>query len=82
MYIDKNFGGVTIIWDRVFGSYVDLDESTPPDFGLTVKVDTYNPFKLLVVEFIRMGKAIKEKPALRDRVQVPFRPPYWTPSDR
>jgi sterol desaturase/sphingolipid hydroxylase (fatty acid hydroxylase superfamily) len=38
MYIDKNFGGITIIWDRIFGTFVEVDDSIPPEFGLTQKV--------------------------------------------
>lgn len=81
MYIDKNFGGITIIWDRIFGTFVEVDDSIPPEFGLTQKVDTYNPFRIMMAEFVHMGSSIKEMPNVRDRLQVPFRPPYWRPSD-
>jgi sterol desaturase/sphingolipid hydroxylase (fatty acid hydroxylase superfamily) len=80
MYIDKNFGGISIIWDRMFGSFAEIDESTPPEFGLTVPVGTYNPFKLMVVEFGHMGRSMKEMPTVGDSLQVPFRPPYWKPA--
>ncbi len=57
MYIDKNFGGITIIWDRIFGTFVEVDDSLQPEFGLTQKVDTYNPFKIMTAEFVHMGSS-------------------------
>ena len=43
-YIDKNYGGITVIWDRLFGTY--QRELETPKYGLTTPIDTVNPFKV------------------------------------
>lgn len=48
-YLDKNMGGVFIIWDRLFGTYAE--EKVPVVYGLTKPVKTSNPLKLLLHEY-------------------------------
>ncbi len=45
LYIDKNFGGVLMIWDRMFGTY--QPETEPVKYGITTGFVGYNPFKLI-----------------------------------
>ena len=40
-YVDKNFGGLLIIWDRLFGTYEP--EVEPPVYGVTHALASYNP---------------------------------------
>lgn len=49
LYIDKNFGGVFIIWDRAFGTY--QPETEPVRYGLTTGFLSHNPFKLIWAGF-------------------------------
>ena len=51
-YLDKNYGGILIIWDRLFGSYAE--EVEPVRFGLTKNIDTFNPIKVNYHEFAMM----------------------------
>ena len=63
-YIDKNFGGVLMIYDHLFGTYAK--ETAAPVYGLTHNIDTYNPGKLLLHEYIWMTREfskIKSFPA-------------------
>ncbi|QEM06476.1 sterol desaturase family protein [Mucilaginibacter rubeus] len=50
IYIDKNFGGVLIIWDRLFKTY--QPETEPVNYGLTTGFLSHNPFKLVFQGFI------------------------------
>lgn len=50
IYIDKNFGGVLLIWDRLFGTY--QPETEPVRYGITTGFISYNPFKLVFQGFI------------------------------
>jgi sterol desaturase/sphingolipid hydroxylase (fatty acid hydroxylase superfamily) len=54
IYIDKNFGGVLIIWDRLFGTY--QPETEKVNYGLTTGFLSYNPFKLVCQGFINWFK--------------------------
>jgi sterol desaturase/sphingolipid hydroxylase (fatty acid hydroxylase superfamily) len=56
IYIDKNFGGVFIIWDRIFGTY--QPESEKVEYGLTTGFLSYNPFRLVFEGFIDWFKPV------------------------
>lgn len=63
IYIDKNFGGVFIIWDRLFGTY--QPETEKVNYGLTTGFLSYNPFKLVMQGFIDWFKP-NNSPRLKD----------------
>ena len=48
-YLDKNYAGILIIWDRMFGSYAQ--ETHRPTYGLTKNIDSFNPFRLQYYEY-------------------------------
>ena len=50
-YLDKNYGGILIIWDRMFGSF--QPELFRPHYGLTKRVDTFNIWKLQTLRIRR-----------------------------
>lgn len=52
IYIDKNFGGVLIIWDRLFKTY--QPETEKPSYGLTTGFMSYNPFVLVFKGFVEL----------------------------
>jgi sterol desaturase/sphingolipid hydroxylase (fatty acid hydroxylase superfamily) len=54
IYIDKNFGGVFIIWDKIFGTY--QPETEKVRYGLTTGFLSYNPFRLVLQGFINWFK--------------------------
>jgi sterol desaturase/sphingolipid hydroxylase (fatty acid hydroxylase superfamily) len=56
IYIDKNFGGVLIIWDRLFNTY--QPETEPVKYGLTTGFLSHNPFKLVFQGFIDWFKPV------------------------
>ena len=53
-YIDKNFGGVFIFWDRLFGTY--QEEVEEPVYGITTGFVGYNPFSIMLYGFRRLFK--------------------------
>src|SRR5690606_34705054 len=57
-YIDRNYGGVLIIWDRLFGSFVDEDRLDPPYYGITTPVPSNNLFRLWTHEYVDLFKAM------------------------
>ncbi len=50
-YIDKNYGNLFIIWDKIFGTFEV--ESEPVRYGLTKKINSNNPFKIAFVAYVR-----------------------------
>jgi sterol desaturase/sphingolipid hydroxylase (fatty acid hydroxylase superfamily) len=77
-YLDKNYAGILIIWDRLFGSYADEVEQVR--YGLTHNIDTYNPIKVNFHEFALMVRDVWRAKTWRGRVGYLLQPPGWTES--
>ena len=72
-YIDKNYGGIFIIWDRLFGTYQQEDER--PRYGLTRDFDSTNPFQVWFSELPRLFSDIAAASSLRELQIVLFGKP-------
>lgn len=57
-YIDKNFGGILMIWDRLFGTY--QAEEKAPVYGLTKNIETNNPILINTLEYQRIARYISK----------------------
>ncbi|MFZ0139766.1 MAG: sterol desaturase family protein, partial [Aeromicrobium sp.] len=76
-YLDKNYAGILIIWDRLFGTFTA--EKQRPTYGLTYKVDTYNLLKLQYGDYIQMARDVRSTKRFRDKLGYIFGPPGWAP---
>lgn len=76
-YLDKNYGGILIIWDRLFGTF--QPELFRPNYGLTKPVETYNIWKLQTHEYVAIARDVRSVSRLRDRLGYVFGPPGWAP---
>ena len=77
-YLDKNYGAVFIIWDRMFGTY--QVEEQKPVYGLTQALNSVNPLK---VHFHEITKLVRDLRGARSGNEVRgylFKRPGWTPS--
>ena len=77
IYLDKNYGGILIVWDRMFGSF--QPELHTPTYGLTKPVDTYNVFKLQYREYGNIFRDVRRATTWRERLGYVFGPPGWEP---
>jgi sterol desaturase/sphingolipid hydroxylase (fatty acid hydroxylase superfamily) len=78
-YLDKNFGGNLIIWDRLFGTY--KPENHKPIYGLTHNVNSYNPVTVATFEWQNILNDIKKSNSLKERLHILFNPPGWKPGE-
>jgi len=78
-YLDKNYGGILIVWDRLFGSFEA--ESERVVYGLTKNIDTFNPLRVATHEYAAIGRDLGAARNWRDRFGYVFRGPGWTPAD-
>jgi sterol desaturase/sphingolipid hydroxylase (fatty acid hydroxylase superfamily) len=53
-YIDRNYAGVLVVWDRLFGTYVEEDPAVPCEYGIVGQVQGHNPIRLTFHEWIAM----------------------------
>ena len=80
-YIDANYGGVFIIWDRMFGTYIAELPDVKPVYGTVTPLKSWNPIWANFQVFSTMlNDSIKTK-KLSDKVKVWFAKTYWRPED-
>lgn len=75
-YIDKNYGGVFIVWDRLFGTYAA--EVEPVRYGLIHDVGSQNPVKFNYLETVAMLRDVAHAKTWRARFGYVFGPPGWS----
>jgi sterol desaturase/sphingolipid hydroxylase (fatty acid hydroxylase superfamily) len=69
-YIDRNHAGILIIWDQWFGSFEP--EREPCVYGLTTNINTYNPLRIALQEWIDIGRDLRRVHGLRSKLMVVF----------
>jgi sterol desaturase/sphingolipid hydroxylase (fatty acid hydroxylase superfamily) len=79
-YLDKNYAGIFIVWDRLFGSF--QAELHRPHYGLTKPVDTFNIWTLQTHEYVAIARDVRSASHWRDRLGYVFGPPGWQPAER
>ena len=78
-YLDANFGGVLIVFDRLFGTFVAERSDVPCRYGLTEPLHTYNPVKVALHEWVALARDLRKARGVRELVSYAFRPPGWRP---
>lgn len=73
--LDRNFGGVLIVFDRLFGTFAEAPKAEPLRFGLAGTTVTANPLKIVVVEWVPMLRDAWRARGLRARMKALFGPP-------
>jgi sterol desaturase/sphingolipid hydroxylase (fatty acid hydroxylase superfamily) len=78
-YLDSNYAGTLIIWDKIFGTFVPESENAYPDYGLVKDFETFNPFKIFIHEYWSILKDVfGSKRSLKDRLLYIVAPPGWS----
>lgn len=72
-YLDKNYAGVLIIWDRMFGSFVP--ETEEPRYGIIKPIKSYNPLWINTHGWFEMAEAIKRQPTMSAKLRCIFASP-------
>lgn len=80
-YLDRNHGGVLMIYDRMFGTYVEEREDEPCKYGLVSPVGSYNPVRIAFHEWGRLLRDLKSSP-VRHWPGYLFGPPGWAPDGK
>lgn len=77
-YLDKNYGGVLMIWDKLFGTFQREEEKVK--YGLTRNINTYNPIKINFVEYGNIWKDVRQCRTLSDKMKIIFGNLVWKPT--
>ena len=80
-YMDRNYGGLFIIWDRLFGTFQEELDEEPVVFGIRGPLKSFNPLKALTHIYIDMFRDSRRTARWRDKVKVWFARTGWRPED-
>jgi sterol desaturase/sphingolipid hydroxylase (fatty acid hydroxylase superfamily) len=72
-YIDKNLGGILIIYDRLFGTYAK--ETIPPVYGITHNIYSHNPKDVLLHEYKNVFSGVSKIKGLKNKIRFLFSEP-------
>ncbi len=80
-YLDKNHGGIFLIWDHVFGTWQNVIEGVAPKYGIIKDPETYNPIRLNTHEFEAIYKDVRKAKGLKEVAMYIFGAPGWSPGN-
>lgn len=75
-YLDKNHGGILIIWDRIFGSFQREEER--PTYGLTNNIGSFNPFVIAFTTWKKLIRSALGSGSFKSGVNYFLKPPGWS----
>ena len=78
-YLDANYGGMLIIWDRLFGTFVAEDRADPPRYGLVKNLRTFNPVSIAFHEYAGIARDLRHARSLVEVRHYVFGRPGWSP---
>jgi sterol desaturase/sphingolipid hydroxylase (fatty acid hydroxylase superfamily) len=76
-YLDRNHGGILIVWDRLFGTFEP--ERARVSYGLTKNIERFNPWHIAFHEWLALARDVRSAPSARARLGYLLRPPGWRP---
>ncbi len=78
-YLDANYAGMLIIWDRMFGTFVAEEDTEAPRYGIIKNLTTFNPLMIGFHEWIGLAKDLRSARSLREVGGYLWGPPGWSP---
>jgi sterol desaturase/sphingolipid hydroxylase (fatty acid hydroxylase superfamily) len=80
-YIDRNYGGVFILWDRLFGTFQDERVDVPCVYGITTGLKSWNPLWANLHFWYDTAQLAWRTRSWGDKLRIWFKPPAWQPAD-
>ncbi|UFQ00047.1 sterol desaturase family protein [Pseudomonas fitomaticsae] len=81
LYMDRNYGGVFIIWDRMFGSFQEEDDNEPVIFGVTTPLASWNPLWANLQFYVQLWDDARRAERVWDKIRIWFMRTGWRPAD-
>ena len=80
-YVDRNFGGILIVWDRIFGTHVPEDDAEPCVYGTRAPLRSWNPVWANFEVYAALARDSWHAERWSDKLRVWFGRPGWRPAD-
>lgn len=81
LYLDRNYGGVFILWDRLLGTFQEEDPREPVVFGVTTPLASWNPLWANLQFYTQLWRDARRTRSLWDKLRIWFMPTGWRPAD-
>lgn len=79
-YLDCNYGGVLIVFDRLFGSFRSARDAVPIRYGLVEPLHSYNPVRIALHAWIGLARDLRAARGWRERLRMLAAPPEYRPA--
>jgi sterol desaturase/sphingolipid hydroxylase (fatty acid hydroxylase superfamily) len=80
-YVDRNYGGILILWDRLFGTFADEDPAEPCVYGTRAPLHSWNPVWANLQVYRELWRDSRRARSWADGLRVWLKPPGWRPAD-
>jgi sterol desaturase/sphingolipid hydroxylase (fatty acid hydroxylase superfamily) len=80
-YVDKNYGGILILWDRLFGTFEDERDDEPCVYGTRSPLRSFNPLWANLEVYAALARDAWHARSWLDKLKVWLMPPGWRPAD-
>ncbi len=80
-YVDRNYGGTFMVFDKWFGTWVEEDKNNDAVYGVRKPYASFNPIKAHVDWWFRLGKDTYHTKSWKDKLKLWFMPTGWRPND-
>ncbi len=80
-YLDRNYGGILIVWDRLFGTFVEECDDEPPVYGTRSPLRSWNPLWANAEVYWSTAVDAWHARRWRDKLLIWLQPPGWRPAD-
>jgi sterol desaturase/sphingolipid hydroxylase (fatty acid hydroxylase superfamily) len=81
-YLDRNYAGVLMVWDRMFGTFVEEREEEPPRYGIVKNIESFNPVRIAFHEWTAIVRELIAVRSWREALGIVFGPPGWRADGR
>ncbi|MFJ2539814.1 sterol desaturase family protein [Pseudomonas sp. NPDC087614] len=81
LYMDRNYGGVFILWDRLFGTFQEEDDNEPVIFGVTTPLASWNPLWANLQFYAQLWSDARRAERKWDKLRIWFMRTGWRPAD-
>jgi sterol desaturase/sphingolipid hydroxylase (fatty acid hydroxylase superfamily) len=78
-YLDRNYAGILIIWDKMFGTFTPELKEEPCRYGIVKNLGGFNILRVAFHEWIGIGRDLASARSLKDAAGYLFGPPGWSP---
>jgi len=80
-YLDRNYGGVFIVWDRLFGTYAEEERAEPCVYGTRAPLRSWNPVWANLQVYAELARDASRAERWADKLRVWWKPPGWRAAD-